>query len=381
MYANGLLSNLTRIRRAKSGRVSSWDVTGRNNDAWNIPAGETKVLAELEGPGCINHIWMTQPNGYRSVLLQIYWDGEAHPSVSCPLGDFFGLGHEIVNSYDSLLFSASTARNNEFNQGCALNSYVQMPFNRSARIELVNQGPESHRQYFYIDYELYDHSLDDDVAYFHAQFYRENPFGGWGHEIKVNTPEANIANLGHEAWENNYLILQARGQGHYVGCNISVTNFQGTWWGEGDDMIWVDGYKWPPDLHGTGSEDYLNQAWGMQPNAFAHNGSSIYEHHTKGYQTSYVYHLENPVRFEKEIRVTMEHGHGNHLCNEMSSVAYWYQLEPHTPFEVLPVEQRRPVLQDESGDWVIHPSSQTTSSNLAINAEMKQMKQQWLEKN
>ena len=117
MYANGLLSNLTRIRRAKSGRVSSWDVTGRNNDAWNIPAGETKVLAELEGPGCINHIWMTQPNGYRSVLLQIYWDGEAHPSVSCPLGDFFGLGHEIVNSYDSLLFSASTARNNEFNQG------------------------------------------------------------------------------------------------------------------------------------------------------------------------------------------------------------------------------------------------------------------------
>ena len=165
MYANGLLSNLTRIRRAKSGRVSSWDVTGRNNDAWNIPAGETKVLAELEGPGCINHIWMTQPNGYRSVLLQIYWDGEAHPSVSCPLGDFFGLGHEIVNSYDSLLFSASTARNNEFNQGCALNSYVQMPFNRSARIELVNQGSESHRQYFYIDYELYDHSLDDDVAY------------------------------------------------------------------------------------------------------------------------------------------------------------------------------------------------------------------------
>ena len=119
----------------------------------------------------------------------------------------------------------------------------------------------------------------------------------------------------------------------------------------------------------------------MQPNAFAHNGSSIYEHHTKGYQTSYVYHLENPVRFEKEIRVTMEHGHGNHLCNEMSSVAYWYQLEPHTPFEVLPVEQRRPVLKDENGDWVIDPSSQTTSSNLAINAEMKQMKQQWLEKN
>ena len=101
-------------------------------------------------------------------------------------------------------------------------------------------------------------------------------------------------------------------------------------------MIWVDGYKWPPDLHGTGSEDYLNQAWGMQENAFAHNGSSIYENNTDGYQTSYVYHLENPVRFEKEIRVTIEHGHGNHLRNETSSVAYWYQIEPHAPFGILP---------------------------------------------
>ena len=380
MYVTGLLSGLTRIQQAKSLRVSSWDMTGRNNDAWNIGAGETGVLAKLEGPGCINHIWMTQPNGYRSVLLQIYWDDEPHPSVVCPLGDFFGLGNEIVNSYDSLLFSASTARNNEFNQGCALNSYVQMPFNKSAHIELVNQGTEGHRQYFYIDYELYDQPLDDDVAYFHARFHRRNPFGGWGHEIRVNTPEANIANLEREAWENNYLILDAAGCGHYIGCNLSVTNFQGTWWGEGDDMIWVDGYKWPPDLHGTGSEDYLNQAWGMQPNAFAHNGSSIFEHHTEGYQTSYVYHLENPVRFEKEIRVTMEHGHGNHLRNEMSSTAYWYQLEPHHPFDVPPVEQRRPVLKGENGEWVLDLSAQTSPNDLLLNEEMKQMEQQWIEK-
>ena len=96
---------------------------------------------------------------------------------------------------------------------------------------------------------------------------------GGGHEITVNTPEANIINTERLAWDNNYLILSAEGRGHYIGCNLSVTNFQGTWWGEGDDMIWVDGYKWPPDLHGTGSEDYLNQAWGMQQNAFAHNGS------------------------------------------------------------------------------------------------------------
>ena len=126
---------------------------------------------------------------------------------------------------------------------------------------------------------------------------------------RVNTPEADVANKERQAWENNYVILETKGRGHYIGCNLSVTNFHGNWWGEGDDMIWVDGYKWPPDLHGTGSEDYLNQAWGMQDNAFLRNGSSIFEGGTipapeielyrgdSGYQTSYVFHLENPVRF------------------------------------------------------------------------------------
>ena len=356
------------------------DTTGRNNDAWTIEPNETRVLADIKGPGCINHIWMTQRDGYRNLLLRAFWDGEEQPSVLCPLGDFFGLGNEIVNSYDSLLFSASTAGNNQFNTGCALNCYVQMPFNKSARIELVNEGDETHRQYFYIDYELYDQSLDDDVAYFHALFRRENPCDGWGHEIRVNTPEANIINAERLAWDNNYLILEAEGRGHYIGCNLSVTNFQGTWWGEGDDMIWVDGYKWPPDLHGTGSEDYLNQAWGMQPNAFRHNGSSIYESNTSGYQTSYVFHLENPIRFEKEIRATIEHGHGNHLRNETSSVAYWYQLEPHKPFQILPVQQRKPVLKAEDGGWLIDETAQTPQSEPVLNDEMKKLKAQWEEK-
>ena len=377
MYVEGLLSSVTRVKKAHSLRASSWDTTGRNNDAWNIEPNETRVLADIKGPGCINHIWMTQRDGYRNVLLRIFWDGEEQPSVLCPLGDFFGLGSEIVNSYESLLFSASTAGNNQFNTGCALNTYVQMPFNKSARIELVNEGDETHRQYFYIDYELYDQPLDDDVAYFHAQFRRENPCDGWGHEIRVNTPEANIVNAERLAWDNNYLILEAEGQGHYIGCNLSITNFQGTWWGEGDDMIWVDGYKWPPDLHGTGSEDYLNQAWGMQRNAFQHNGSSIYESDTDGYQTSYVFHLENPVRFEKEIRATIEHGHGNHLRNETSSVAYWYQLEPHKPFGILPAQQRKPILKAEDGTWLIDKTAQTPQVEPVLNDEMKQLKAQW----
>ena len=215
MFVDGLLSSLTRVKEARSARLSSWDRTGRNADSWMIEPGEVRVLGEIEGSGCINHIWMTQGKGYRKVLLRLYWDDEEHPSVLCPLGDFFGLGHELVNSYDSLLFSASTNHNNQFNAGCALNSYVQMPFNKSARVELVNESDEPHRQYFYIDYETYDRELDGDVAYFHARFRRENPCDGWGHEISVNILEADIVNKERLAWDNNYAILDARGRGHY----------------------------------------------------------------------------------------------------------------------------------------------------------------------
>lgn len=377
MYSQGLLESLTRFTKARSFRASSWDVSGRNGDAWGIGAGETRVLADIKGPGCIKHIWMTQGQGYRDVLIRIFWDDEENPSVLCPLGDFFGLGNEIINSYQSYLFSASTASNNQRSGGCALNCYAQMPFRKSARIELVNEGDRPHGQYFYIDYELYDEPLCDDVVYFHAQFRRENPCNGWGHEVGVNTPESNIINVGELAWKNNYLILDAVGKGHYIGCNISVSNFEGSWWGEGDDMMWIDGYKWPPELHGTGSEDYLNQAWGMQPNAFMHNGSSVFEHNTNGYQTSYVFHLENPVRFQKEIKVTIEHGHGNHLSNEVSSVAYWYQDEPHKKFCIVPVQQRKPVLRAEDGTWIIEESAKTPPAELEINDEMKKMIEQW----
>jgi hypothetical protein len=150
-----------------------------------------------------------------------------------------------------------------------------------------------------------------------------------------------------------------------------VTNFQGTWWGEGDDMIWVDGYKWPPDLHGTGSEDYLNQAWGMQRNAFLRNGSSIFEHDTGGYQTTYVFHLENAVRFKREIKVTIEHGHGNHLGNEMSSVAYRYAEKPSRVAAPPPVEKRMPVLRDNRGQWLTDPRNQCPGRPVRLTPEMK----------
>ena len=368
---------LARLKSNRTGRHSSWNTSGRNSDAWTIEPGETRLLADVEGPACITHLWFTQSNHYRECLLKITYDDAEEPSVLCPLGDFFGLGHGIVNSYQSLLFTASTNSNNEFETGCALNAYVPMPFHKRARVELINESDEPHRQYFYVDWETCPDGVPADTGYFHAEFRRENPFGGWGHEIRVNSPEADIVNTGREAWENNYVILDAEGRGHYIGCNLSVTNFQGTWWGEGDDMIWVDGYRWPPDLHGTGSEDYLNQAWGMQPNAFLRNGSSIYEGDTDGYQTSYVHHLENPVRFEREIRVTIEHGHGNHLCNEMSSVAYWYGDRPRAVAQPPAVDRRLPVRRDNRGRWLYDARTQTTSRTVPLNDEMKKNKAGW----
>jgi hypothetical protein len=379
--------DLACMKQGATKRCSSWDVSGRNADFWSIPAGESRVLADITGPGVITHIWMTQSQNYRNAVLKITWDDAASPSVLCPLGDFFGLGHGIVNSYQSYLFTASTPHNNtsEYDPhqphpgsaGCALNCYAPMPFRSRAVIELLNESAHEHGQYFYIDYEQVDAAALSGLGFFHAEFRRACPFLGWAPEITVNTPYVNIPNLEREAWQHNYVILDTQGRGHYLGCNLSITNIQGTWWGEGDDMIWVDGYKWPPDLHGTGSEDYLNQAWGMQPNAYLRNGSSIFEEHTGGYQTSYVHHLENPVRFEREIKVTIEHGHANHLGNEVSSVAYWYAEAPTRVVDLPPVEKRQPVPKVD-GEWIISEALRWPGHPVTVDPDvLKQAKERW----
>ena len=341
-----MFDDIAVIKNGITQRFSSWDTTGRNRDYWDIQPGESKIIANIQGPGIITHIWLTQRNHYRECLLKITWDDESNPSVIAPLGDFFCLGHGIVNSFQSALFSASTNNNNKFDHGCALNCYAPMPFKKRAVVEIENQSTELHKQYFYVDYEKVS-SLEENLGYFHAEFRRSYTFNGWAPDLPVNSEEVDaIANKEMLPWNNNYIILSTIGKGHYLGCNLSVTNLKGEWWGEGDDMIWVDGYKWPPDLHGTGSEDYLNQAWGMQDNSFLRNGSSIYEKNTLGYQTSYVFHLENPIRFQKEIRVTIEHGHGNHLANEMASTAYWYNEKPITAINPPAVSKRMPVLRE-----------------------------------
>jgi hypothetical protein len=385
-----MIPNLPRIFNRKTGRFSSWDTSGRNWDLWEVPAHSSVVLADISGPAQITHIWMTQVNHYRECVLKITYDHADFPSVLVPLGDFFCLGHGMVNSFQSALFSASTHYPYRFNKPCALNCYATMPFAERAVVELVNESDELHRQYFYVDYETLD-EFPPETGYFHAEFRRANPFQGWGPEITVNTPEADIPNAGQVAWENNYVILETKGRGHYIGCNLSVTNFTANWWGEGDDMIWVDGYKWPPDLHGTGSEDYFNQAFGMQPNAFLRNGSSIFEGGTipapeielyrgdSGYQTSYVFHLENPVRFTKEIKATIEIGHANHLANEVSSTAYWYAEKPTRVVSIPHVQQRLPVRCDNAGKWLKDPERECPGKKLILTDEMQAMKAKWAE--
>ena len=138
--------------------------------------------------------------------------------------------------------------------------------------------------------------------------------------------------------------LRTTGRGHFVGCNLSVHHFQGSWWGEGDEMIFIDGEE-TPSIVGTGTEDYFNHAWGMQKNAFPFYGTIVHEADSKGYQVSYRFHIVDPIRFKKSIRVTFEHGHGNHLSDDWSSTAYWYQtLGDAEALTIAPMEERLPIV-------------------------------------
>jgi hypothetical protein len=373
----GLLADLTTVHDRRSGRASSFDQGGRNQDNWIIMPGEERTLAELTGPGWITHIWMTQscriqpgpgqidpavvgvpmleihnalgvswevvdPDYYRKIVLKIYWDDQETPSVIAPLGDFFGLMNSLSGSYDSLPLSVSAKEPelHTFGGSAAFNSYFRMPFNAKARVVVENQNDIPYLQYFYIDYELSAEALPEDTAYFHAHWRRALPNRGWGPDLQANSIETTIPNLDGK---DNYVVLETEGRGHYVGCTLAVRHFQGSWWGEGDDMIFIDDDTWPPSLHGTGMEDYFGHAWGMQKNAYQFNGTIVHEEDVPGFHHSYRFHMADPIRFQSRIKVTFEHGHGNHLSDDWSSTAYWYQTLPSPVLSIPEVEQRLPL--------------------------------------
>jgi len=328
-----MLDNLSRAREGRSRRVSSFDRTGRNRDCLTIPKGKRVDIAKIKGAGVIRHLWFTiacaDRQYLRKLVLRIYWDGAAEPSVEAPVGDFFGVGHAVAGSYQCAVLNMSA--NPGQDQHAAMNCYFPMPFRKGARVEIQNEADVEVRSfYYYVDYDELD-ALPEDELYFHALWRRKNPCTP---PPPSKDPEVNLSDA------HNYLILDARGRGHYVGCNLSVHNLYGGWWGEGDDMFMVDGVKWPPDLHGTGSEDYFNHAWGMQlDNAFIYNGVSYHQGIKHGFNervTVYRYHVCEPVVFQKSLRASIEHGHANDRCDDYASTAYWYQTLPHKKFPKFP---------------------------------------------
>lgn len=273
----------------------------------------------------------------------MYWDGETSPSVEAPIGDYFGLGLGDYFQFESIPLSVASDK--------ALNSFFPMPFRKRARITVTNEGKEGvDAFYFNIDYQALHHDLPADTMYFHAQYRQATPAKGWTNQWESNDDTAVNAKKNLDG-ENNYVWLEATGQGHFVGVTMSILQNQDGWWGEGDDMFFVDGEK-RPSINGTGSEDYFLGAWAFgHPFSYALFGAPVVGPELAGSRSSvYRFHLDSPIPFTKSLRATIEHGHANHRSDNFFSVAYWYQKEPHAAFPALPsVEQRLPRIYPVGG--------------------------------
>jgi hypothetical protein len=330
---------LSRLRSYKTRRSSSWDRTGGNNDAVPVEPGHAATLLDITGAGVVTHIWFTisspDPMHLKNLVLRAWWDGEAEPSVEVPIGDFFGLGLGEYFVYQSALVAVAPIK--------ALNAYFEMPFSRSARITLTNEGKvRTDSLYFAIDYVTMG-SLPGNLGRFHAQYRQAAPCKGWTDDW-TNNWDAPVGDRKNLSGEGNYVFMEATGRGHFVGVTHAVIQNQNEWFGEGDDMIFIDGDT-APTINGTGTEDYYNGAWdfGGQPFAFPHNGAPyiVDPERIGGRYCLYRWHTESPITFEKSIRVTMEHGHANHRSDSFYSTAYWYQTEPHAAFPALPTPAAR----------------------------------------
>ena len=331
----GPLGNVPTLRDAITKRASSFNREGGYIDAVPIKAGQSITLLDASGAGSIRHIWMTinSPSTYhlREMVLRMYWDGETDPSVEVPVGDFFGTGFGMYHSWHSLPLTV---------QGKAMNCYFPMPFGSQARVTVTNEGSQDVTYFFYqVDYEVYPSpSVVADKGRFHAMWRRENPTKA--------IPTEQTHRL-HPSGDNNYTFVDASGRGHFVGVVLNVQGFSTGWWGEGDDMWFVDGEKWPPAVHGTGLEDYFGNAWGFQ-NEFNYpfiGYSRKGNEDATGFHTMYRFQIQDPIYFTKSLLGGIEHGHANSRSDDYSSTAYWYQTEPHKKFApLLPVSQRMPNL-------------------------------------
>ncbi|MHC4591642.1 MAG: glycoside hydrolase family 172 protein [Planctomycetota bacterium] len=291
---------------------------------------QTAPLAEIEGPGVIQHIWITTndegPRGhtvFRDLVLRFHWDGEDAPSVEVPLGDFFANGHAMPCDVNSLPVAVNPHR--------GMNCYWPMPFADSARVTIANEHGDEVKWLFYqITYSLTD--VPGNAARFHAQWRRENPV----------------------TYHRECTILDgARGQGHYVGTYLAWTQLSSGWWGEGEIKFYIDGDGERPTICGTGTEDYVGGAWGFADRTYSTPFLGYPLRHAQPGQIVkhglYRWHVPDPIRFKEDLRVTIQDlgftpqaatGY-EPLTDDISSVAYWYQREPHGEFPALPPAKAR----------------------------------------
>ncbi len=348
---NGLgmnLGNLSQLSSAKTRSISPENPTGAKGQGgmategmgkaasrdlgqgWKvspcvrIAPGQTFTVAEITGAGAIQHIWMTPTGDWRTSILRFYWDNETEPSIESPVGDFFGSGWGTFAQLTSLPVCV--------NPGSAFNCYWTMPFRKAAKITMENIGTEPMVLYYQVNYTLTD--VPADAAYLHAQFRRENPVSTSG----------------------IYTILDGvKGRGQYVGTYIALGSHSSGWWGEGEIKFYIDGDGGFPTICGTGTEDYFCGSYDFE-NKITHQYQEFTTPYSGLHQVirpdglyqsqqrfgMYRWHIMDPIRFEQDLRVTIQllgWQSGNRylkLRDDVASVAFWYQTEPHGAFPKLP---------------------------------------------
>ena len=325
---------MTELEKGSAARAArelgrGWKV----NPYVRIKPGETFAMADIAGPGMVHHIWMTPTGDYRRAIFRIYWDGEKKPSVEVPVGDFFcsGWGWENEPQINSLAVCVNPKN--------GFNCYWQMPFRKQCRVTMENLADGELIVYYQFDYS--ETAIPARAAMFHAQFRRVNP-------VK---------------FKDVYTIVDGiKGTGHYVGTYLAHGANSPGWWGEGEVKFYLDGDLEFPTICGTGEEDYFNGSYGFEETTdrkgdyrytdFSTPYSGFYHVRDGGNRTQqrrfgeYRWHIVDPIRFEKDLRVTIQclgwqsEERYLPLQDDMASVAYWYQAEPHAPFPELPSKEK-----------------------------------------
>lgn len=293
--------------------ASALGVGRKGSPSRAIKPGETIQLCDIEGPGTIRHIWLTTrpvPENLRSLVIRAYWEGQEHPSIECPLGDFFGFAHGKVMPYFSAVHSVGPK--------AGMNIWLPMPFTKRARITLTNesQKQESPPIYYQIDYTLGD-KHPEDVGRLHVVFRRENP-----------TTEK----------KDFELLPQRKNKGRFIGVVIGVRNLHpGQWWGEGEIKVYMDGDQEFPTICGTGSEDYVGLSWGIQQVPFLYQGCSLDQNN---FVSMYRWHLPDPIAWQQECRITIQQiGWKNGLVetqDDWCCATFWYEPTPSAPLPAMP---------------------------------------------